>query len=201
MAGWSRASRRGTIRRRLAQATLYLPTRRAGRMAREIFLDELKADAAVLPRIVALGDIDEDELAFAEGVRTIWRRGAAGYSAEARRTRAQADAGETGRGLGQRSGLGAAGGRRAGVDAGAGGRSGAADGRHGHPRRRLGSAGRAGAGSARSILAALARFPADRAPGVAGAPAGNWKDRAGGAARSLDRSGSQDASARITTAR
>jgi ATP-dependent helicase/nuclease subunit B len=51
---------------RLAEATLYLPTRRAGRMAREIFLDELKADAAVLPRIVALGDIDEDELAFAE---------------------------------------------------------------------------------------------------------------------------------------
>src|SRR5664280_1858007 len=51
---------------KLAQATLYLPTRRAGRMAREIFLDVLKADAAVLPRIVALGDIDEDELAFAE---------------------------------------------------------------------------------------------------------------------------------------
>src|SRR5580692_11946260 len=51
---------------RLAQATLYLPTRRAGRMAREIFLDVLKTDAAVLPRIVALGDIDEDELAFAE---------------------------------------------------------------------------------------------------------------------------------------
>src|SRR5258705_4900930 len=35
-------------------------------MAREIFLDELKTDAVVLPRIVALGDIDEDELAFAE---------------------------------------------------------------------------------------------------------------------------------------
>src|SRR6266850_765100 len=51
---------------RQAQATLYLPTRRAGRMAREIFLDQLNADAAVLPRIVALGDIDEDELAFAE---------------------------------------------------------------------------------------------------------------------------------------
>jgi ATP-dependent helicase/nuclease subunit B len=51
---------------RLAEATLYLPTRRAVRMAREVFLDELKADAAVLPRIVALGDIDEDELAFAE---------------------------------------------------------------------------------------------------------------------------------------
>jgi ATP-dependent helicase/nuclease subunit B len=51
---------------RLTQATLYLPTRRAGRMAREIFLDELNADAVLLPRIVALGDIDEDELAFAE---------------------------------------------------------------------------------------------------------------------------------------
>src|SRR3979490_415647 len=50
----------------LARATLYLPTRRAGRMAREIFLDELKTDAVILPRIVALGDIDEDELAFAE---------------------------------------------------------------------------------------------------------------------------------------
>src|SRR5258707_6443490 len=51
----------------LATATLYLPTRRAGRLAREIFLDELKTDAAILPRIVAVGDIDEDELAFAEG--------------------------------------------------------------------------------------------------------------------------------------
>jgi ATP-dependent helicase/nuclease subunit B len=51
---------------RLAEATLYLPTRRAVRMAREVFLDELQADAAVLPRIIALGDIDEDELAFAE---------------------------------------------------------------------------------------------------------------------------------------
>src|SRR3954469_7772550 len=50
----------------LARATLYLPTRRAGRLAREIFLDELNTDAAILPRIVALGDIDEDELAFSE---------------------------------------------------------------------------------------------------------------------------------------
>src|SRR5258708_8526984 len=48
----------------LARATLYLPTRRALRVAREVFLDELKTDAVVLPRIVALGDIDEDELAF-----------------------------------------------------------------------------------------------------------------------------------------
>ncbi len=51
---------------RLAEATLYLPTRRAVRMAREVFLDELRAEAAILPRIIALGDIDEDELAFAE---------------------------------------------------------------------------------------------------------------------------------------
>ena len=51
---------------KLAQVTLYLPTLRAGRMAREIFLDELNTDAVVLPRIVALGDIDEDELAFAQ---------------------------------------------------------------------------------------------------------------------------------------
>jgi ATP-dependent helicase/nuclease subunit B len=51
---------------RLATATLYLPTRRALRLARELFLDELGTDAAVLPRLVALGDIDEDELAFAE---------------------------------------------------------------------------------------------------------------------------------------
>src|SRR3977135_3735807 len=51
---------------KLAQATLYLPTRRAGRMAREIFLDVLKTEAVVLPRIVALGDIAEDDGCVAE---------------------------------------------------------------------------------------------------------------------------------------
>jgi ATP-dependent helicase/nuclease subunit B len=35
-------------------------------MAREIFLDVLGTDAVLLPRIVALGDIDEDELEFAQ---------------------------------------------------------------------------------------------------------------------------------------
>ena len=50
----------------LASATLYLPTRRACRLARDAFLDRLHGDVAVLPRIVALGDIDEDEIAFAE---------------------------------------------------------------------------------------------------------------------------------------
>ncbi|MFN3658249.1 MAG: double-strand break repair protein AddB [Pseudolabrys sp.] len=50
----------------LASATLYLPTRRACRLAREVFLERLDGDAAILPRIVPLGDIDEDEIAFAE---------------------------------------------------------------------------------------------------------------------------------------
>jgi len=50
----------------LAAVTLYLPTRRACRLARDAFLDALAIDAAILPRIVAIGDIDEDELAFAE---------------------------------------------------------------------------------------------------------------------------------------
>jgi ATP-dependent helicase/nuclease subunit B len=50
----------------LANATLFLPTRRACRKAREIFLDRIGRDAAILPRIVPLGDIDEDELAFAD---------------------------------------------------------------------------------------------------------------------------------------
>ncbi len=50
----------------LARATIYLPTRRACRLAREVFLDRLDDEAAILPRIVPLGDLDEDEIAFAE---------------------------------------------------------------------------------------------------------------------------------------
>src|SRR5262249_20421804 len=50
----------------LAAATLYLPTRRACRLARDTFLDVLDTDAAVLPRILPIGDLDEDEIAFAE---------------------------------------------------------------------------------------------------------------------------------------
>ncbi|MCK7475224.1 MAG: hypothetical protein MZV49_20900 [Rhodopseudomonas palustris] len=41
------------------------------RLARETFLEVLGGDAAILPRIVALGDIDEDELAFAEQTAAI----------------------------------------------------------------------------------------------------------------------------------
>jgi ATP-dependent helicase/nuclease subunit B len=51
---------------RLATATLYLPTSRASRMVREIFLDVLDTDALELPRIFTLGSIDEDEIGFAE---------------------------------------------------------------------------------------------------------------------------------------
>ena len=50
----------------LADATLYLPTRRSCRLARHVFLDRIDGEAAILPRIVAIGDIDEDELAFAD---------------------------------------------------------------------------------------------------------------------------------------
>jgi ATP-dependent helicase/nuclease subunit B len=49
----------------LAHATLYLPTRRACRLARDLFLDATNMDAAILPRIIAIGDIDEDEIVFA----------------------------------------------------------------------------------------------------------------------------------------
>jgi len=50
----------------LAGATLYLPTRRACRLAHDLFLDVTKIDAAILPRIVPIGDVDEDEIVFAE---------------------------------------------------------------------------------------------------------------------------------------
>jgi ATP-dependent helicase/nuclease subunit B len=58
----------------LASATLYLPTRRACRLMRDAFLQAF--DAAILPRIIPIGDIDEDEIAFAEAA-------AGGIAAEA----------------------------------------------------------------------------------------------------------------------
>ncbi len=51
----------------LADATLFLPTRRACALARDAFLAALPG-AAVLPRIVPLGEIDQDELIFASAV-------------------------------------------------------------------------------------------------------------------------------------
>jgi ATP-dependent helicase/nuclease subunit B len=50
----------------LTAAMLYLPTRRACRLARDVFLEVLGRDGALLPRIRPIGDIDEDELAFAD---------------------------------------------------------------------------------------------------------------------------------------
>jgi len=50
----------------LARATLYLPTRRVCRLARDLFLGVIDKGAAILPRIVAIGDIDEDEIVFAQ---------------------------------------------------------------------------------------------------------------------------------------
>jgi ATP-dependent helicase/nuclease subunit B len=50
----------------LAQATLYLPTRRACRLAQDVFRQVLGTEAAILPRIVPIGDIDEDEIVFAD---------------------------------------------------------------------------------------------------------------------------------------
>lgn len=51
----------------LASATIYLPTRRAARVLADIFLDESKTSALLLPRIVPLGDVDEDAFAFEPG--------------------------------------------------------------------------------------------------------------------------------------
>jgi ATP-dependent helicase/nuclease subunit B len=48
----------------LASATIYLPTRRACRLARDMFLDVSGLEAALLPRIVPIGDVDEDEILF-----------------------------------------------------------------------------------------------------------------------------------------
>ncbi|MDQ0395398.1 double-strand break repair protein AddB [Labrys monachus] len=48
----------------LSAATLYLPTRRAIRALRMIFLDRLGTGAVLLPRLLALGEVDDDEAAF-----------------------------------------------------------------------------------------------------------------------------------------
>lgn len=50
----------------LATATVYLPTRRAGRLLAEALRLRMGAGVTLLPRIVPVGDVDEDALAFAE---------------------------------------------------------------------------------------------------------------------------------------
>jgi ATP-dependent helicase/nuclease subunit B len=54
----------------LADVTIYLPTRRTCRLAQQKFLDVLQRDAAILPRLVPIGDVDEDEIAFAEAANS-----------------------------------------------------------------------------------------------------------------------------------
>ena len=153
-----------------------------------MFLDELQTDAAVLPRIVALGDIDEDELAFAEQAEAYGAAAPLDIAPKARRARPQADAGETGRGLGETSGVGAAGGRRPGLDAGIGRRSGAADRRHGDAQRRW-DALEAWCRISSTNIGSIVAVPADRAQGMARPSRRDREDRAGGAARSADRGG------------
>ena len=51
----------------LADATVLLPTRRAARAFGAALLRALGAEALILPRILPLGDVDEDELAFEDG--------------------------------------------------------------------------------------------------------------------------------------
>ena len=49
----------------LARATVLLPTRRAVRSLREAFLRVTDGHSLLLPRMMPLGDLDEDELALA----------------------------------------------------------------------------------------------------------------------------------------
>lgn len=51
----------------LADATIYLPTRRAARALSAVFLQETGLPALLLPRIVPLGDVDEEAFAFEPG--------------------------------------------------------------------------------------------------------------------------------------
>src|ERR1700730_594112 len=50
----------------LASSTVFLPTRRAVRALASAILEEAGGEATALPRIIPLGDVDEDALAFAE---------------------------------------------------------------------------------------------------------------------------------------
>lgn len=48
----------------LANATIYLPTRRAARELRSVFVEAATGSSAILPTIRALGEFDEDSAAF-----------------------------------------------------------------------------------------------------------------------------------------
>ena len=75
-AAWCRAFRPSRDPLALARATLYLPTRRACRLARDVFLDVTRRRAPRSCRASSpIGDIDEDEIAFAQAA-TAGRRDA-----------------------------------------------------------------------------------------------------------------------------
>lgn len=58
----------------LADATIYVPTRRAARALRSIFVDRCNGRAAILPTVRPLGDIDEDADAFLAGAEETLER-------------------------------------------------------------------------------------------------------------------------------
>src|SRR5690606_17244286 len=56
----------------LADATIYVPTRRAARELRSVFVDRMGGRSAILPVIRPLGEFDEDAASFVEeGVATL----------------------------------------------------------------------------------------------------------------------------------
>lgn len=52
---------------KLAGATIYVPTRRAARELRSVFVERSKGGSAILPTVKPLGEFDEEEAAFEEG--------------------------------------------------------------------------------------------------------------------------------------
>ena len=186
----------------LASATLYLPTRRACRSRATRSSTCSKTDAAILPRIVPLGDIDEDELAFADAASGDAE--ALDIAGRARRARAAHAARATDPEMGRVA--------RACAPAAASRWSPTA------PASALALADdlarliddmttRQVRGSrldelvprrSRRILAAHARVPADRARVLAGDPRRARQDRAGGAARPADRGRARRGSRRTT---
>ena len=52
---------------KLAEATIYVPTRRAARALRSVFVDRLGGNTAILPTIRPLGEFDEDAALFESG--------------------------------------------------------------------------------------------------------------------------------------
>ena len=176
----------------LARATLYLPTRRACRLAREVFLDthRRRRRHPAAHRRHRRPRRGRDRLRGSRHRRT--GRSRAGIAGGDRAAGTPAAAGRTDPEMGEFAG-GARRARRA-ADrqyavggAGPGRRSRPPDGRHDHAAGELGQARRPGAGRSRSLLAALAAFPQDRARDLAGAAAGTGRNRSGRAPRPADR--------------